>query len=260
MKAAAGRWAVAGALGCALLSVAPPVRANGAAPPVVAPDQLVRTPSGGGAQEDPISNPRALVANFDVANVTPLLDELGLLHETRTTEDGQTFIVASDGGNLSFNIVPAACLNANKTRCIGVIVIALFSGSANPQTVSAFNQRFVFSSAGIVSEGAYLSRYDIADYGIPRGNFASSLATFVYVADQFRQALASGSKTVSLDGYPSDLSARLLNLKSAEAVGVARAAGAGPDRTPHRLDIEAAPESVEALWRAGAPVNRLRRE
>ncbi len=173
-------------------------------------------------QSAPIVNPRGMLANFDVATIGPVLTELGIVWQQRQTPDGQTYIAANAGGSLSFNLVPTACLGPNNSNCVGVNTLALYSGGrANPQTVSAFSQRYVFISAGILpgNAGTYVSRYDIADYGIPRGNLASSLQSFVFLAERFAEELKTGTVTVSADGYADDFSARALNAKSAEGVG-----------------------------------------
>lgn len=178
--------------------------------------------SGANAQEQElISNPRGMVSNFDIASIGPILTEMGAAWQEMRTEDNQPYIAVNAGGGLSMIIAPMACMGPMHTQCVGMNTISFFQGaSMNYQTVSAFNQRYAFTSAYISQQGdvAFLSRYDIADYGIPRGNVASSLASFVTLADRFRQELASAGRTVSLEGYPEDLSARFLNAQGFKAL------------------------------------------
>lgn len=206
-----------------------------------------------------ITNPRGMVPNFDPVNLGPVLTELGIVWQERRTADGMTFIAASIGGALNFNIVPTACTGPNNTNCIGAYVVTIYSGSANPQSVSAFNQKYWFTSAGVHSDGtgAYLGRYDIADYGIPRGNVASSLGSYYALAQRFRDEIAA--KTVSADGYVDDMSASVLNVRSAEAVGIdASVHGDGSLVALHQANLEATPELVRKLIASeNAPRNKI---
>lgn len=205
---------------------------------------------------EPISTPRRLIPNFDILNLVPVLDELGIRHELRQSGDGRPFLTASIGDTFAFNLVPTACLSSDFSRCIGVNIIAFFGApNANPQTISAFNQKNEFASVGLIGrdEGVFLVRYDIADYGIPRGNFASSIARFATVAAALESELASGPKTVSAEGFATDLAARALNAKSLQSISGA----AGKPAHPHDASLEAATLLAEELLRDGAPVNTI---
>jgi len=169
-----------------------------------------------------ISEPTRHVENFDAIHIGPVLTELGIVWQERLVNN-RPIIAASVGGHLSFNLVPTACQGVNNTNCVGMNIIALYGGSnVNAQTVSAFNQNVQFVSAGKLSNnaGAFIARYEIADYGIPRGNVASSLWSFVAAADRFMEEVATASTTVSAEGFADDLSAPYLNRKSAETAGV----------------------------------------
>lgn len=210
---------------------------------------------------DLISNPRGMVANFDVVNIGPVLTELGIVWQERQLADGRTFIAASIGAELSFNIVPAACVGADgKSNCVGSNIITLFTGgSPNPQSVSAFNQKYVFTSAGMYSDGssAFLSRYDIADYGIPRGNIASSIYNYFQLAQRFRNEVAT--KTVSADGYADDMSAAALNVQSGQSIGFDVAVATdGTMAAVHQASLESTPELVRRLIASdNAPRNKI---
>lgn len=208
-----------------------------------------------------ISDPDQPVADFDPVNLGPVLTELGIVWQERQLADGHPFIAASIGGALNFVVTPTACLGADKkSRCVGAHFFALFSGGAsNAQSVSAFNQKYAFTSAGIHANGtsAFLSRYDIADYGIPRGNVASSLRAFFSLSQKFRDEIYS--KTVSADGYVDDMSASILNVRSAETAGFDIShAGDGTLSALHQASFEAMPELVRQLIESdNAPRNKI---
>ncbi|MBY0422302.1 MAG: YbjN domain-containing protein, partial [Parvularculaceae bacterium] len=206
--------------------------------------------------QDEISNPRGMVANFDASNLGPVLSELGLVWQQRTTQEGQPYIAASVGGELMINLIPTACSD-KFTNCVGLQTIALFPGrDINYQSVLAFGQKYAFTSVMISQDAtkAAISRYDIADYGIPRGNVASSLMNFVYLASMFKSELASGAKTVSLKGYAEDFSATSLNSRGLVAIS-----GAHAEQTPrHQKALMESYEIVNVLFQEGeAPRNKI---
>lgn len=168
------------------------------------------------AQNSMIASPASSIPNFDVQSVGPILNELGVIWEAKVAQNGQAYIAAGvqyDQGALQFILAPAACRGGNGDDCVGINMVAIFEGDPNPQTVSAFNYRYAFASAGIDPQNgsAYLSRYEIADYGMPRGNLATSIMVFVNQAVKFSDELATARRTVALDGYADDLSASMLN-------------------------------------------------
>ncbi len=208
-----------------------------------------------------ISRPSDMVTNFDAVHLGPVLTELGIVWQERRTADGQAFIAASIGAQMNFVIVPLACLGADgRSGCVGASFLTNFVGaSANPQSVSAFNQKYYFTSAGVYSDGsgAYLSRYEIADYGIPRGNVASSIGSYFALAERFKNEIAA--KTVSADGYVDDMSASVLNVRSAEAVGIdASVKGDGTMISAHLANFEQTPELIRKLLASeNAPRNKI---
>lgn len=221
-----------------------------AATPLAAAQSLPAAPARG---DEPISTPRRLIPNFDILNIVPVLDELGVSHSLRESDDGRPFLAASIGDTFTFNVAPTACLSSDYSRCIGVNFVAIFAVSdPNPQTISAFNQKNEFTSVGLYGRDGlvFLLRYEIADYGIPRGNFASSLAQFLTAASRLETELSSGPKTVSQQGFASDLAAGALNRGSLVRLG----GGAAP-RHPHDDGLEEAAAMAEILIRSGAPVN-----
>ena len=149
-------------------------------------------------------------------------------------------------------------VGANGSGCLGLHTLALFEGTANSQSLAAFDQKYVFTSVGALSNEAvmYLSRYDIADFGIPRGNVQSSLGNFLYIAEQFSAEVGASSQTVSLEGFADDMSASALNAAGARKLGASMAAG--DTAALHRAEIAATPELVRTLSKiGGARLNKI---
>jgi hypothetical protein len=156
-----------------------------------------------------LSSPETVVRKFSVQTVGPVLNELGMPWQVGQLQNGAQYVHAA-AGDMQFVMFFTACQGA---ECAGMQTLMLFDGSgANAQTVQAFNTRYPFATAGVEQDGtAYISRYDIADFGIPRGNIASSLVNFLILSEMFGQELASAHQTVSLEGYAGDLSSTHLN-------------------------------------------------
>ncbi len=167
--------------------------------------------SGAYAQQK-VANPKSAIENFDPGSVGPVLSELGVAWQAQKNDRGQNYIIANAGGVLNFILAPAACRVDGTSDCIGLNMLSVFDGNANPQTVRAFNHRYAFARAGIDPSGAaYISRYEISDYGMPRGNLATSIQVFVIQAVAFGSELETARRTVSLEGYADDLAAKELN-------------------------------------------------
>ncbi|NWG72181.1 MAG: hypothetical protein HXY23_11315 [Parvularculaceae bacterium] len=209
------------------------------------------------AQPELIANPRGIVQNFDISNVGPILTEMGAVWQQAKAPSGQSYMQVAVGDNLVLNIIPTACQGQNNTGCVGMNTVAFFTGAdLNYQTITAFNQRYWFSTAGISEDGesAYISRYDIADYGIARGNVAASIVNLVVLAGMFRDELTTGTKTVSLEGYAEDMSARLLNGRGLSALGAST-----PHITRHQAALEETNELIQVLMKdRDAPQNKIR--
>ncbi len=168
--------------------------------------------SGASNGQPVVANPTTLISNFDVQSVGPILDELGVVWRAVAVDGGGSAIVANAGGVLNFYMQPSACQVNGASNCIGVLIFSPYEGDANSQTVRAFNDRYPFTRTALNgSSGAFITRYEIADFGIPRGNVAHSLLNFFTLANRFHAELASAGRTVSLEGYGDDLAASALN-------------------------------------------------
>ena len=218
-------------------------------------------PANAGAQDVEIPDPYVIVENFDIDNIRPLLSDLEMTSDVRQMDNGLRYIHAAVGDKFQFALVPSACADEKaQTGCAGASIVAEFASvNLNQQTVRAFNQKYAFTTAGILPGGndAYLGRYEIADYGIPRGNIASSLYNFVVLAERFRGEIMQGNRTVSVEGYVDDMSARLLNGRVAAGMGVEQADMAAANR--HSVSFERLSETIMLMNASqSAPKNKIR--
>ena len=209
---------------------------------------LVVIISSAGAQNqmgsgDIVSNPTTVVKNFSVQTVGPVLNELGMPWQVRQLNNGSQFMhVAS--GSMQFYIFFTVCQSSG---CSGMYAQTMFEGPANSQTVQAFNSRQPFGSAGLTQDGgAYVVRYDIADYGIPRGTIAVSIANFLNMAQLFSSELATAHQTVSLEGYADDLASASLNRKGLQHF-TGLDAQASSETHLHQQGLEEGAEMVRLL-------------
>ena len=172
-----------------------------------------------------IKEPYKAMPHFSVSMIGALLDEVGVGWQV-VEDTPQSKLIYIELGDIVAYLQPTVC---SDDKCIGLSIQAMFEGYVNPQTVQSFNARYPFVSTGLMpqSRGAYISRYEMADFGIARGNFLTSLVNFEYSANMFLKELSSSSQTVSLEGHPDDLSARFLN---AQALGGLKRCSCSDDR------------------------------
>ncbi|HXI86303.1 MAG TPA: hypothetical protein VNH64_02510 [Parvularculaceae bacterium] len=210
------------------------------------------------APSAPVVSDETILKHFDTANVGDVLTGMGATWQAMTAQNGQPYIEASLGGALNLVLVPTACETPGFVNCVGLNTVSVLKGSSfNPQTVTAFNQRYPFATTGLWVDGkeAYISRYEISDFGIPRGNIEVSIRNLAVLADRFRDELASSKKTVSLEGYAEDLAAGYLNRKNLEALGGAPAQAA---LARHAAGVEDSLELVRGLVESdSAPENKV---
>lgn len=187
--------------------------------------------------QTPSSDEGTLLRNFDIETLIPVVQEMGMSWEGRTAPDGRVLLVTAPTG-LKFILSPTSCRTGRETGCAGLNMVALFKGQADQRTVNSFNYRYAFTSAGIDPSGsAYISRYEIADYGTPKGNLMVSMNVFLNQAAYLNDSLRTATKTVSLDASPDDFAARALNMADA-------------DSSSHEASIESTRELVKVLVKA----------
>ncbi len=202
--------------------------------------------------------PTTLIDNFNIETLQPVLNDLGVTTTAKVQDNGTRFLQAVIGSNFAFNVVPTACVDDS---CAGVLFVALYQGAKlNYQTITAFNQKYAFTTAGLLpgDDVAYLARYEIADFGIPQGNIQSSLESFATIADEFDNQFASMKTTVSQEGYASDMSARLLNSKVAKGMGIQPASHTDAAKLVHLDAFERTSEIIMMLNAAqSTPKNKI---
>ncbi len=211
-----------------------------------------------GPAKSPVSNPSAVIKNFDQTSLGPVLSELGITWQSGQFDNGQNVVIANAYGEIGFYAIPTACRSQN-TNCIGVQFFALFEGGANPQTVRAFNDQYPFTQTALDQNGdAMISRYEIADYGVPRGNVAVSIITFLYEAATFRNELASAGRTVALEGYADDLAASYLNRVGLQSFAGAEAHSASPTSHDDLLSVETTDQIRKLISARKAARNKIK--
>jgi hypothetical protein len=211
------------------------------------------------ASAQTIANPSGVVRNFDIANIGPVLTELGVVWEQRAGPDNQPFIVATIDGYY-INLLPTSCRAENFTQCAGLHTWAINEiATVSQQSINAFNLAVPFASAGPIDKGFYVSRYDIADYGIARGNVHVSLANFYSIAIKSVSLISGGGQTISTIGYADDMAAGDLNEASGKLLGVDVAvAPADSAAALHLKEIKSTAELVKAFAANGtAAVNKI---
>lgn len=201
------------------------------------------------APPPPVKNPSQMLTSLHAEAVIPILAELGIQYQGATLPDGQKVILAQAENGIKFQLTPMAC-DEGHTRCRGLNMVAIFQTEASSRTVSAFNYRYAFVSAGLDDSGAaYITRYDIADYGMPRGNLAVSIINYLHMAAIFDRHLYEATSTVRAEATDSDLAANSLNMKSiladsrlAKSLGVSAAS--------HQVSFETISEVVDTFVKA----------
>ncbi len=211
------------------------------------------------AQAPVVANPTTVLKNFDIQRIGPVLTELGVTWQTVTASDGTNAVVANYAGVINFYMQPTACQSVGGSNCVGLLIFSPYEGSANPQTVRAFNDRYPFTRTTLdASGGAFITRYDIADYGVPRGNVAHSITNFLTLANRFQSELSSASQTVSLEGYADDLAASSLNLVGLKNLTGETAHASLPNERHQQSFDEATDNIVRLIADKSLPRNKIK--
>ena len=144
-----------------------------------------------------VSNTNDIWFSWDANRVIALATEVG---DTGTLIPGDNGdppsvgIVTSSG--LKYVIAPTAC---DQGTCYGFQLTAEFDGSVTAEQMNQFNLARSFTKAYVDEGNAYLTRYEINDYGIPKGNFAADMTNFEAVAATFETFLSTGQISDSTD-------------------------------------------------------------
>ncbi|NNU15952.1 hypothetical protein HK107_06400 [Parvularcula sp. ZS-1/3] len=208
-----------------------------------------------------IRNPSQTLPSLHAEALIPVLKQMGLGYEGATLPGGEKAILVQTAEGVRFQITPMACDRSN--RCRGMHLVTMFETEVDRRTVAAFNDRYAFISAGLSSDRlAYLARYEIADFGMPRGNVAVSIEVFLETAGLFAEHLQKAQPGLKKEPHGSDLSANGLNMS-----GLMRSVSTGfAPRVAmphsHALSFEETTDIVETFVRAeklypGRIVNEL---
>ncbi len=126
---------------------------------------------------------------FEVLDVAATLSEMGVAARVMTMDDGSVIIRAETNAQFKFVIYLAACETPPRAACAGMELDAFFdeaSAGATLSSVNAFNQSHAFTKAFMLDSGQpILSRYEISDYGITKGNLVSNVVNFVRIGEAF---------------------------------------------------------------------------
>lgn len=197
-----------------------------------------------------ISDARSLMYDYDVESIVPVLQEIGLRWEGRTAPGGEKVIIATAPNSMKFVIMPTACSGGVASDCAGISMTAVFGGTVDQRTINSFNYRYPFTSAGVDDSGmAFINRYEIADYGVPRGNFVTSIYVFLTQAKMLAETITTATETVSQESYVGDFAANSLNMNQIFADADV-AAAANMSAASHEASLEAAADFVGILVEA----------
>ncbi|MCQ8185811.1 YbjN domain-containing protein [Parvularcula maris] len=198
-----------------------------------------------------IRNPSAPLASLNAEELVPILSQMDLDYEGVTLPRGDKALLVRSPEGHRFQITPLSC--DKEGRCRGVHFVTLFETGADRRTVAAFNERYAFVSAGVSRDDiAYLTRYEIADYGMPAGNFATSIDVFLKTAELFAEHLSDSPRGLKQAPDGSDLAAHSLNRQGlARAIPVAVKGGIAPPHS-HAVAFEETLDIVETYVRAEA--------
>lgn len=196
-----------------------------------------------------IRNPSQPLTSLHAEALIPVLSQMGLEYEGATLPGGERALLVRAANGTRFQITPMACDRSR--RCRGMHFVTMFETDVQPRTVAAFNDRYAFVSAGMNNDSvAYLARYEIADFGMPRGNVAVSIEVFLETASLFTEHLANAAPALKQKPDGSDLSANGLNMS-----GLMRSVSTGfapKAAMPHRhaLSFEETHDIVDTFARA----------
>ncbi len=164
-----------------------------------------------------VRNPTSTIPNYDVSNLGPIIDEMGYSWQPQTTQSGKQFIAAKIR-NLNVILLPSAC-NGRNSGCVGLQTLAYFNGQRlSPGLVWRYNNESVFTYVGIDGDDSFfVRRYDIADYGVPRGNVEASIQNFRAAVDNVLRAFAAAGAASDLTPADPDTPIGLVQRRLEEA-------------------------------------------
>ncbi|MEM8986472.1 MAG: hypothetical protein AAGC95_07080 [Pseudomonadota bacterium] len=176
-----------------------------------------------GAHGQALNAPSSSTDAFTPAYISSLLDELGITNAVQRFENEEVIIAAQAPNGLRFLMVFYACNPEDKNSCLGLNLRAGWRRAEGyaKGAVHDFGAMYPFAKSYVSGEGAVLSRYLTADYGVAKGNIAVNVGVFINFAQNFASYLsavpaAEADRGVSASLTP-DVSRRLLSAAGVEA-------------------------------------------
>jgi hypothetical protein len=164
-----------------------------------------------------LTTPNKVLPGFDVNQIAEIAGEIGYENTVVTWSDKtQGVEIDTDAG--TFYATPEVC---KEGACYGLAISALFGPDTNVplSAINYFNHHREFTKAYSHEGRLYLTRYEIADFGIPKGNIAHNMSNFVAIATDFADFLTTGAKTSSYEpGQSVQDTIKVLTSKSAKAL------------------------------------------
>ncbi|MEE4208717.1 MAG: hypothetical protein V2I43_05575 [Parvularcula sp.] len=113
-----------------------------------------------------------VLPNVDIATILPALQQMNLTTERTTLGGGDVLVVRQ--GNINIIMRPRVC----NPECAGLLMYAIFEGTAPSGVLNAYNESTPPTTAFTSGGNTILSRYLIADYGITAGSFLVNVGVF----------------------------------------------------------------------------------
>ena len=135
---------------------------------------------------------RQVLPTFNYVTVEGVLAEIGARYERRGAPGRPSLLVTFASGRRAAIVFGACSSDGNVCRAISIQGGWERPAGATTEraaaAVLAFNQRYAFSRAFMLSNGNLaLQRYLTGDYGVVRGNLAVNLLAFAAQMDLFAQ-------------------------------------------------------------------------
>jgi len=136
---------------------------------------------------DTVEDAYGIMNNLAASELMPLMTELNLSPEYRTRDEGEDYLFLTDADSgLSFYAVPSACTDG---KCVGIeFLVPLSNRQISSEAVDKY-KKISFIKVNNMEADNYVSvsRYEIADYGIARGNLQASIENLLVLAKRVRE-------------------------------------------------------------------------
>ncbi len=139
-----------------------------------------------------------VLPGFTAENIARAANAIGYTTEQLKDANGGVSVGITGPNGVKLLAQPADLI---KGRYTAVLLYAIFnfSNGAIPtaDVLNTFNNRYDFTTARNIGSKTYLVRMEIADFGIPLGNLASSIKVLGDLSDALSQYLTTGQLSAS---------------------------------------------------------------